>query len=316
MILALPEWKRSSEMAKLSIGSWAYAFGPYTDHPIPFDVVCKTLGEMGLDGVEVAAFPPHIGPDDYPMKKDRDAVKGLIEFYGLSVSGMAPDVGADPAPGSDEGQEDDAYFKFFRKNLQLCLDLGSPAIRVDTASAPEEGVPGVDPKVAWDRIAKGWNRCAELAQQHGVLVIWEFEPGFMYNKPSEIAQMVEDVNHPNFKVLFDTCHAHMCSVVAARQPEPKETLRGGAVKFAQMLKGNIGHLHLIDSDETLHNDETSTHRPFGEGVLNFDEIIPAVLEAGYKGEWWTIDLCFWPEAWDVTEAAKDFLTPYMEKYGK
>ena len=154
-----------------------------------------------------------------------------------------------------------------------------------------------------------------MAQENGVLVAWEFEPGFMYNKPSEVVQMVEDVNHPNFTVMFDSCHAHMCSVVAARQPEPKETLKGGAVEFAGMLKGKIGHIHLIDSDETLHGDETSTHRPFGEGVLNFDEIIPAIMEAGFKGEWWTIDLCFWPEAWDVTEAAKNFLTPYMEKYG-
>ena len=102
-------------MAKLSIGSWAYAFGPYEDHPIPFDVVVKKLGELGFDGVEIAGFPPHIGPDDYPMKRDRDGVKGLIEYYGLAVSGVAPAVGADPAPGSDEAQEDDAYFKFFKK---------------------------------------------------------------------------------------------------------------------------------------------------------------------------------------------------------
>ena len=302
-------------MAKLSIGSWAYAFGPYTDNPIPFDVVVKTLSEYGYDGVEIAGFPPHIGPDDYSMKKERDAVKGLVEYYGLGVSGFTPDVGADPAPGSDEGQENDAYFKFFKKNLQMCLDLGAKMIRVDTASSPDEGVPGVDPKVAWNRIAKLWNRCAQVAQDNGVLVAWEFEPGFMYNKPSEVVQMVEDVDHPNFTVMFDACHAHMSAVVAARQPEPKETLKGGAVEFAEMLKGKIGHIHLIDSDETLHEDETSTHRPFGEGVLNFDEIIPAIMEAGFKGEWWTIDLCFWPEAWDVTEAAKNFLAPYMEKYG-
>jgi hypothetical protein len=44
-------------------------------------------------------------------------------------------------------------------------------------------------------------------------------------------------------------------------------------------------------------------------------VIPAIIdEAGYSGEWWTIDLCFWPEAWDVTAAAKEFLAPYMAKY--
>ena len=55
---------------------------------------------------------------------------------------------------------------------------------------------------------------------------------------------------------------------------------------------------------------------FGEGVLDFDKIIPAILDAGYDSEWWVIDLCFWPEAWDVPEAAKSFLQPYIDKYGQ
>ncbi|MBD3183191.1 TIM barrel protein [Candidatus Poribacteria bacterium] len=302
-------------MAKLSIGSWAYAFGPYEDNPVPFDVVVKTLSELGYDGVEIGGFKPHIHPDDYPMKKDRDAVRGLIDYYGLGVSGLAADFWGDPGPGTDEAQEDDAYFKLFKKNLQLCLDLGSKMIRVDTVSPPDEGVPGVDPDVVWNRIASLWHRCAELAQENGVLMTWEFEPGFMYNKPSEIVKMVEDVNHPNFKIMLDSCHAHMVAAVGARQPEPKEILKGGAVEFIEMLKGKIGHVHLIDSDETLHGDETSTHCPFGEGVLDFDEILTAIKESGFDGEWWTIDLCFWPEAWDVTEDAKKFLEPYIEKYG-
>ncbi len=301
--------------AKLSIGSWAYTFGPYTDHPIPFDTVCETLGKLKFDGVEVGAFRPHIHPDDYPMKKDRDAVKALMEKNGLGISGIAADFWSSPGPGTDEAEKNDAYFNLFKKNLQLALDLGAKMIRVDTVAPPDKGVPGVDPKVVWNRIAKLWNRCAQIAQENGVLVAWEFEPGFMYNKPSEIVQMVNDVNHPNFTVMFDTCHAYMCSVVGARQNPPKETLKGGVVEFANMLKGKIGHIHLIDSDGTLHGNETSTHRPFGEGLLNFDEIIPAIMEAGFKGEWWTIDLCFWPEAWEVTEAAKKFLMPYMEKYG-
>ena len=107
----------------------------------------------------------------------------------------------------------------------------------------------------------------------------------------------------------------MCSVVGARQPGAKETLPGGVAEFARMLKGKIGHIHLIDSDGTLHGDETSTHRPFGEGLIDFDEAIQAIMEgAGYTGEWWTIDLCFWPEAWDVTAAAQKFLAPYLARY--
>jgi len=44
-------------------------------------------------------------------------------------------------------------------------------------------------------------------------------------------------------------------------------------------------------------------------------VLPAIVkDAGYKGEWFTVDLCFWPEAWEVTEKAKQFLTPYLKKF--
>ena len=137
---------------KLSIGSWAYAFGPYEDNPVPFDDVVKRLSELEFDGVEIGAFKPHIDINDYPMKSDRDAVKGLISYYGLEVSGLAADFWSHPGPATDEAQEDDKYFKLFKENLQLALDLGSPAIRVDTVNDPEEGIPGVEWEKAWDRI--------------------------------------------------------------------------------------------------------------------------------------------------------------------
>ena len=216
-------------------------------------------------------------------------------------------------PGLPIAEKKDNYIRQFDKNLKFCLDVGSPSVRVDTVSPPSHPA-GISYVEGWRRVVKLWKKCAAMAAKAGVKLVWEFEPGFAFNKPSEIVQMVEDVGHPNFSVLFDTCHAHMCSVNAARQSDPKETLPGGAVELAKKLKGHIGHVHLIDSDNTLHGNETSTHAPFGQGVLNFGEIMPAIKAAGYKSEWWTMDLCFWPQAWEVTEAAKGFMDRLNAKY--
>jgi sugar phosphate isomerase/epimerase len=106
----------------------------------------------------------------------------------------------------------------------------------------------------------------------------------------------------------------MCASVGARQPGQKETLKGGALELLQKLKGRITHIHLIDSDGTLHNNETSTHAPFGKGVLNWDQLIPEIVKAGVPSDWWCIDLCFWPEAWEVTADAKRFLDQMRKKY--
>jgi sugar phosphate isomerase/epimerase len=64
----------------------------------------------------------------------------------------------------------------------------------------------------------------------------------------------------------------------------------------------------------LHDSKTSTHAPFGEGVLNFDAIVTALQEVGYQGPWWTIDFCFWPTAWDRLKEATEFVVALLERH--
>ena len=163
----------------------------------------------------------------------------------------------------------------------------------------------------------GFLHCAKMAVNHGITLCWEFEPGFPINRPSEIIEVVDRVRalgNPNFGVLFDTCHAHMCAAVGANQIGEKETLPGGGLELLQRLKGKITHLHLIDSDGTLNEHNTSTHVPFGKGVLNFDQLIPELVNCGVPNDWWCVDLCFWPDAWTVTAEAKRFLDKLRHKY--
>jgi sugar phosphate isomerase/epimerase len=203
----------------------------------------------------------------------------------------------------------------FDRNAEFANDLGIDCIRVDTVSPPDVFErENVDRKVGYERVIKTFRAAAQKAADWGVRVVWEFEPGFAFNKPSEIVDLVEDVGHKNFGVLFDTCHAHMCAAVGARQSGEKETLPGGALELLTRLRGKVGHVHLIDSDGTLHNNETSTHAPFGQGVLDFDSLIPAVVRSGLPSNWWTIDLCFWPNAWEVTADAKAFLERLLQKH--
>ena len=297
---------------KLSIGSWAYTFGPYAEKPIKLPAVCKQLGKLGFDGIELGGFRPHAHPDDYKTPKKRAALKKLLDDNGLKVSAIAADFWTENVV---PWEKTDLYRSTFAKNLDFCNALDIPCIRVDTV-APPPGPKGKKRADAMKKLADIWHECAAWASATNVKVTWEFEPGFAFNKPSEIVKIAKMVKHPNFGILLDACHAHMCAAVGSRQPKPVELLRGGAVALIRKLKGHINHIHLIDSDETLHGEETSTHRPFGEGVLDFDKIIPAILDAGYDSDWWVIDLCFWPGAWDVTADSKTFLAPYIKQFGK
>jgi len=301
-----------SKPVRLSIGSWAYCFGPYQNHPVPFDDVVAKLGELGFDGVELGGFPPHPHPAQFDTKAKRAELKKQVADHGLAFSGLAADLWSCPIiPQTDNS----LWLSTFERNLDFAADLGIDAIRVDTVSPPDVcEKQGIDRALAWERVVQTFQEGARRAGARGIRVDWEFEPGFAFNKPSEIVRMVDDVAHANFRALYDTCHAHIVAAVGARQPGEQETLPGGALELLIRLRGKIGHVHLIDSDGTLHNHETSTHAPFGQGVLNFDLLIPEVLRSGLPTNWWTIDLCFWPNAWEVTADAKRFLEGMAAKF--
>lgn len=298
-------------MKRISIGSWAYAIGPYANNPVPWEEVISKLAALGFDGVELGGFGIHPNPDNLPTKEDRAKCKKQLADTGLAFSGLAANLWGEKLINTEDTTK---YIEEFRKNLDFCVDMGIGGIRVDTVQPPTI-FSEVDEDTARKRVVSTWKRCTGEAADKGVYVTWEFEPGFAFNKPSDILRIVDEVGDDNFGVQYDACHAHMVAAVGARQPGKKETLPGGALELAQKLRGKINHLHLIDSDGTLHDDETSTHAPFGAGILDFDVLLPELNRSGIKHDWWTIDLCFWPDAWVVTEQCKKAVDALNVKYG-
>lgn len=291
---------------KISLGSWAFSFGPYADDPIPFDKTVRRLSEAGYDGIEICGFPPHVTLDKYPSAQSRKELVKFLRDNHLGVSGYAADfTSVNPVT---EGNKQN-YLDLFKRNVQMCVDIGSPSIRVDSIAAPGS-IDDRDYRASFDRLADTWRDAAGIAQKAGILLVWEFEPGFAFNKPSEVLTMHQQVGHPNFKLLFDTSHAFMCAVIGARQHGPKEVLPGGVSEFLKKLEGRIGAIHLIDSDGTLHGDETSTHRPFGEGHIDFRALAPQLL-AVPNIEWWCIDMCFWAGSWELVESSREFVVELL-----
>ncbi len=293
---------------KISLGSWSFTYGPFADNPVPFDKTVRRVAEIGYDGVEITGFAPHITLEDYPTKASRREVVKLLEDLNLGVSGYAGDLTS--VNPTVEGNKQ-KYLDVFQRNLEMCADIGSPSIRVDTVSAPGS-IPEAEYESAMHRVADVWHSAAELAGQSHVKVVWEFEPGFVFNKPSEVIQIHEKAGHPNFGLIFDTSHAYMCGVVGARQHGKKETLKGGVAELLKKLEGRIGHIHLVDSDGTLYGDETSTHRPFGEGKIDFKALAPKLL-AVPNIEWWCVDLCFCAGAWDLVGPSLAFVTRLLNQ---
>jgi len=300
---------------KISIGSWAYVFNQ--EKPVDFHTILHKLQDLKLDGVELGAFGMHPTPLSHPTKASRDRLRKEVVDHGLAFSGIACDLWSLKLVSTEDQHV--VYMAAFEGFLRFANDLGIKTIRVDTIEPPDVfEKTNQDPRKGMDRLVTIWDKCCKMAADYGMNVTWEFEPGFAFNKPSEVIKIVDEIRgkgNPNFGVMYDTCHAHMVAGIGARQPGHKETLPGGAVELLHKLQGRINHIHIIDSDGSLNEHNTSTHNPFGTGHLNFDQIFPELMKVNPGHDWWTIDLCFWPDAWSVTAQSKKYLDAARAKHG-
>src|SRR4051812_30717082 len=179
---------------KLSIGSWAYIFNqeqPTTD----FHVVLHKLQDLGYEGVELGSFGVHPTPFSHPTKADRQRLKKEVADHGLAFSGIAVDLWSFKKPGPSILDENPTpYVAAFLGFTAFGSDLGIKTIRVDSVEPPDFfKTSGMDPKVGLDRIVTVWDKCSKIAADHAMNVTFEFEPGFLFNKPSEILQIVDRV---------------------------------------------------------------------------------------------------------------------------
>ena len=301
-------------MKRISIGTWAYCVGPYMDKPIPFPEVVQGLKKLNFDGLELGAFFSHPNPENHPTLESRKALKDLVESNGLAFSGIATDMWDYPnhpshlADATDGGAH---YLSMVKKNLEFTRDLGITLFRVDTVQPPDilgtkDKPASIDKNRAMDNVVRTWQQVCRMAADMGILVTWEFEPGFVFNRPSDIVAVVNAVGAKNFGAMYDTCHAYMCSVVGARQSggDP-ETSKGGMLDLAQKLRGKINAVQIIDCDGELNEHGTSTHKVFGTAKIEFPPVLKELsASSGCPHDWWTIDLCFEDGAWPKTEACK------------
>lgn len=276
-------------LPRLSFGSWAFAFGPFEKDPWGIARICEYLAATGYDGIEVNGFRPHPHDLDFDSEGTCRVLRDLVVGHGLGVSAYAPDLTDVPPTRVDELD----YLRRIDSARAFCERVGTSILRVDTV-VPPRPVRTTPEDPEFQRLASVWRQAAARCKRSGITMVWEFEPGFWLNRPREVVGLLEEVSQPNFKVLFDSSHAYTTAVHCARHGREPDVVPGGVSEYARLLAPWVGHLHLIDSDGSLHDGDTSAHIAFGEGNIDFMGLIEALGPVATKLAWWTVDLCFSP----------------------
>ena len=117
-----------------------------------------------------------------------------------------------------------------------------------------------------DNIVHGLKQVAPLAEDAGVTLLIEplnvivDHAGFYLSSSQEAFQIVEEVNSPNVKVLFDIYH--------------QQVSEGNLIANITEHLDLIGYLHAADVP--------GRHEP-GTGEINYAKVMRQVSEAGYNG---------------------------------
>ena len=238
-----------------------------------------------------------------------------MKRHNLEFAVYAPDLWSEHLADAEDGGK--SYLASFQRHLDMASDLGVKTFRVDAVQPPAV-LDKLEKERARANVVETWQTAAARCNERGLTLVWEFEPGFIFNRPSDIAQIVDDVGRANFGLLFDTCHAHMVAAYGAKQTGgPVEILPGGALELARRLRGKIKAIHIGGSDGTLYKDHTSNHVPLGEGQLDLGPLIEELSDNGaLDDDWWSIDLCFWPDAWNVSASCLKYLREFDSKIAK
>lgn len=278
---------------KLAIGSWAFLFHqaqPTTD----FHELLHNAAHIGFEGVELHAIAPHPNPDSHDTAEKRAKLKRMVQDHGLEFAALAPDFSSERLVSVDN---DEPYIEAFAKHLKFAKDLGIQTIRIDAAE-PAAVVRQVTPQLALDRVEAAFDRCAKLAADHGIAVAWAFDPALALHQPAEIVSIVERVRealgNPNFGLLFNTAHAHVCTA-------------GAELDLLKRLRGKLTHLHLIDTDGTRNEHGTSRRMPLGQGKLDFERLVAELRKSAVGSDWWTVDLGHWSDAWEAASECRRYL---------
>ena len=274
------------EVPLVSIGSWAFAFGPYEQRPWPFARVCEFAATTGYDGVEVNGFRPHPHYDDFVGGKGTKELSAQVASFGLGISAYAPNFHHVPPARVPTA----AYVAEIDKARAFCEDLGIRTLRVDTVMPPQEMSPE-EYEQCFHQLRASWSEASARCRRSDVTLVWEFEPGFWLNRPSEVERLATEVGQANFGILFDSSHAFTGGVRGARQGASGE-LMDSVAAYATRLLPFIRHLHLADADGTLHDEDTSVHTPLGQGQVDFAALLEALGPIADRLDWWCVDMCY------------------------
>ncbi|MGE5056048.1 MAG: hydroxypyruvate isomerase family protein [Acidobacteriota bacterium] len=221
-----------------SVSRWCY-------QKIPLDQLSAAAAQMGLRGVDL------LQPEEYDVPRR----------YGL-VCTMAYAGGGEIKNALNRTENHAAIEQVFRMNIPKAAAAQVP--NVITFSGNRAGMS--DDEGARNTIT-GLNRVKKIAEDHGVTICLELlnskhdHPDYMCDHTAWGVRVVQEVNSPNVKLLYDIYHMQIM------EGDLIDTIRKNLQWLGHFHTGGVPGRHELD----------------GTQEVQWDGVMRAIADSGFKG---------------------------------
>ncbi len=227
-----------------------------------FQVAVDMAKEFGLDAVEIRSVWEK-GPHELE-KDDIAKIKDILKGTGLAVCGIgAPFFKCD----IDSQEEYAAHIEILKRCISLAKELDTKVIRGFTFWKKE----GATFEEYLDKIVAKFEEPVKLVEAAGVILAIEFDPGVFATNARKVAMVLEKIDSPNVKALWD--------------PGNDIWDPDGEIPFPDgynYIKDHMVHMHLKDARKNVETGKVDGV-PVGEGEVDYIGQFKQLIEDGYEG---------------------------------
>jgi sugar phosphate isomerase/epimerase len=224
------------------------------------------ISQVGYSGVEILCDIPHAYP---PQHQNVARIRALLSGHKLQLSNLntftlyAIRDTYHPSWIEEAREMRELRFEHTVKCIELASRLGCKNISTEAGGPIYEATR--NKAAMFRRFAKEIEALSPFAEQHGVKVLIEPEPGLLIETSRDFSSFMGDIKSDYIRLNFDIAHFY-----CARE-DPAEVV--------YMLSDFIEHFHLSDiADNRIHK-----HLIPGHGSIDFRPIFKAIRDIGYKG---------------------------------
>jgi hydroxypyruvate isomerase len=221
-----------------------------------------------VEGIERAAAVGAEGIEFFDLEgADLDTIQAAgeehdVEVFGSLAVGAGANIMDEDDPCLVRPEYRDRAVEDVTRSIDMVAEFGGSSLVVTVGQDQRD----LEEAVQQNAIVRALRAVAPHAEEQGVTVVPELlntrvdHPGYFLTTTGQGVEIVEAVDSPNVKILFDVYH--------------QQITEGDVIRRFRNNVDAIGHVHMADNPGRAEP---------GTGELNYERIFEAIADTGYEG---------------------------------